>query len=427
VLSGSSGQRVILQIHDFPEAGRFANLRLLERTVSLPRYPVGPNVRYAVLTGRDRSILRESGIPEPHLFLLGNPVPPPAPAGGGVSPDSGGFWREPSETGEGPGRDGPGEAGSGGLFRAEVRRRLAQGFGPDFPAYDPGRPLALYPVRTIRRKNVLEACLLCRLSEEPVALAVTLPGTSAAETPYSDQVESAFRSGRCSGVWGIGPRLQAAGLRFGQLVRGADLVVSSAVQEGFGYLFVNSLQWRRPLVAREIGVLEGAADLFASCPALFYHAVSCPVGGGERARLRARYLGKLSRLSGVLPPHLLPSLEEEIESAFSSELVEFSYLPVTQQEEVLARFDDPGVARELRRANRELAHGIPGILHRPVPDRSAPIEERFGLPQYARKLGAILDSFADPSPPGTQPDPTSVQSAVLRRFARLEYLRLLYD
>jgi hypothetical protein len=399
VLSSGAGQRMILQIHDFPEAGRSANLRLLNRSLTLPPYPVGPHVRYAVLTPRDRTILLEAGMPQGAVFLLGNPVPPVARLPAAGSP-------------VGP---------------AEVRRKLADAFSSEFPAYDPALPLAVYPVRTIRRKNVLEAGLLASLSEQGFALAVTLPGLSRPERAYSDRVEAAFRTGLCRGLWGIGGRLESAGISFDQLVGAADLIISPAVQEGYGYLFINALQWQRPLVARDLDILEGTRDLYTGYPACFYRSVSCPLERGDRSRLRRRYLRKLRELSGTIPREVKTELAAEIEKTFCSELVEFSYLPVDRQEAVLARLADPGFSGDVRRANRELAEGIPRLLSHPVPDLRGKIDERFGLRRYAEAFGRLLNSFATPWDTGSPVDAARIQEQVVRRFARLEYLRLLYD
>ncbi|HTP57516.1 MAG TPA: glycosyltransferase family 1 protein, partial [Spirochaetia bacterium] len=71
------GPRLILQPHDFPEAGRSTNLRLLDRFVSRPLYPVGPRVRYALINRRDMDLLRKAGVPADLVFLLENPVSPP--------------------------------------------------------------------------------------------------------------------------------------------------------------------------------------------------------------------------------------------------------------------------------------------------------------------------------------------------------------
>lgn len=67
---------MILQPHDFPEAGRYRNLAALDRLVSLPLYPDGPRVRYALVNPRDLGLLRDAGIDATSLFLLENPVAP---------------------------------------------------------------------------------------------------------------------------------------------------------------------------------------------------------------------------------------------------------------------------------------------------------------------------------------------------------------
>jgi hypothetical protein len=399
VAGGGAGQRMILHVHDFPEAGRFANLQLLKSALSGSPYPLSPQIRYAVLTPRDREILVAAGVPAQAVHLLANPVPPAAAQSGGAA----------------------------ALEPLEVRRRLGAAFGAEFPAYDPALPLALYPVRTIRRKNVLEACLLTGLPKERFALTVTLPGLSGPEKRYSERVHEIFQSGVCPGLWGIGPRLEAAGLSFEQLVSAADLVVSSSVQEGYGYLFVNALRWRRPLVARELDILEGSRDLFGKYPAVFYRAVYTPMEVGERSLLRRRYLRKIQALAGMLPRDLVPTLEEEVENAFDAELVDYALLPADLQAALLARLTDPGFRQALRRANRELVEEISRLPSRRRPDLSREIERRYGPRHYAEAFGNVLRSFAVGGEDwGADADSSGIQERIVRRFARLEFLRLLY-
>ena len=57
LLAAAAGQPLVLQIHDFPECGRPANLRRLRREVPASPYPIGANVRYAVLSRRDQAAL----------------------------------------------------------------------------------------------------------------------------------------------------------------------------------------------------------------------------------------------------------------------------------------------------------------------------------------------------------------------------------
>ena len=74
ILEEKPDQQILFHIHDFPECARYENLQRLNSTISLNPYPRGRNVRYALINGRDRRLLRESGMAEADLFLLNNPV-----------------------------------------------------------------------------------------------------------------------------------------------------------------------------------------------------------------------------------------------------------------------------------------------------------------------------------------------------------------
>ncbi|MCK5672078.1 MAG: hypothetical protein KAH95_01805, partial [Spirochaetales bacterium] len=67
-------QKIVLQIHDFPEASRYANLETLHKYVISPLYPIFPNIRYVTINSRDSNYLITAGIPEKMVFLLNNPV-----------------------------------------------------------------------------------------------------------------------------------------------------------------------------------------------------------------------------------------------------------------------------------------------------------------------------------------------------------------
>ena len=298
--------------------------------------------------------------------------------------------------------------------------------------YDPRRPLWLYPVRVRRRKNVLEAGLLARLAG--ANLIVTLPASSAAETPYSQEVERLFAESDIPGLCGVGERLDAHGLSFDDLLAAAHLIVSPSVEEGFGFQFVNALQWRRPLLARRLPVLDDLEALLDGYPAVVYDAVHCPLTPATRRALRAATSRSWSapRACSRIPPATACAPKSIV--ILLGDTVDFSYLGAAQQAAVLRRCSDAGVARELRQANAELLDTVQAVAHRPPPDRRERIEAAFGEAAFARRSAACWRRSSLPVQ-GAR-DGTSVAGsahaaidprAVRRAFAKPAALRLLME
>jgi hypothetical protein len=387
-LAGAAdGPRMILQPHDFPEAGRYGNLSALDRFVSLPLYPVGPRIRYALINARDLEILRAAGIPESRLFLLENPVSPPLED----------MW------------DGN---------RRGLRALL-------FPHADPLQPTLLYPVRSIRRKNVLEAGMLLRLVDTPLRLVVTLPGISKPERAYSSLVESAFTTGLIPGEFAAGAR--RPDLRLERIAAACDLVVSSSVQEGFGYLFVQALQWGLPLLARNLETVPGSDRLYDGYPAVFYSGLPSPLEPSERSSLLGRYREKLRRIRKLLPARTLEGLDAELSDMLSVESVDFSYLDSPLQVRLLAAARQSDFLSAFRSLNRVLARSLESLLGERPSARVQSIEQRFGLPAYAARAGRLLESFDQALPPDSGASPEAVQERVRTAFCRAEQMRLLFD
>ena len=429
--AAAAGQPMILQIHDFPENARPANLARLQREVPASPYPDGDAVRYAVLNRRDHDALVAAGCPPARIALLANPVRPAAPL---PAPET-----EPAQAARArlqAAASTPAPAGGG----------EALGTG----SYDPRRPLWLYPVRVRRRKNVLEAGLLARLAG--ANLVVTLPASSAAETPYWRAVERLFADGAIPGLCGVGARLEAHGLSFDDLLAAAHLIVSPSVEEGFGFQFVNALQWRRPLLARRLPVLDDLRALLEGYPAAVYDAVHCPLSGAERRTLRAAYDPVVQRAAHALsvpgsdgglhaPPrasgpgrdrdHPHDLLRAELDSILSDDTVDFSYLGPAQQAALLRRCHDDRVAHELRHANAELLDTVRALPHRPLPDRGGRIETAFGEAAFARRGAALLAPLMACAARRGKPEaaaPTAIDPVAVRTaFVNPAALRLLME
>ncbi len=385
------GQRNLLfHIHDFPECGRPANLEKLDAQLSVPPYPSGPRIRYAVINERDRKILSEAGLDE-SVFLLVNPVTltPAAPS----NPE-------------------------------ELKTALTETCAASNPGYLPDAPILLYPVRAIRRKNILEAALLARMLHEPVNLIVTLPGTSSQEKEYSDTIERAYKEGLINGVWCP----EASGdprLSYPMLVASCDAIVSTSVQEGFGYLFLNALHWRKPLIARYLDVLDGVLDLFGDYPRRFWADFRVPALPQLKETTKAAYRDRISGIRKLLPEKSLKSIESSINKLAAGGGIDVSYLSVENQLEMLKLANGSKKwLEDARNLNRELLDSVEKTIQASAPDMDEMIETNFGETAFLRTVEKLLESFGEKV---SMPTADKVRDSVSRAFGRLDYLRLIYD
>ena len=429
-------QRVLLQIHDFAECGRYQNLESLRTCITTDPYPTAANVRYITINGRDHRLLLSAGIPDRQVWTLHNPAPVRGELQGAEAAD-----------------------------RPSIRAALADTFGGHAGRFDPKLPMAIYPVRTIRRKNAFESLLLARVSPAEHNLLLTLPGVSQPEQRYSQLVQAAFRKGFVPGLWGIGDRLVQAGLGFDHLVGACELIVSASVQEGFGYQFVTALTHAVPLFARRLEVLTGTDRLFDRFPSYFYNEVRVPWHSRHEPELHAEtarsYERRIASAAAILPASARERLHAELTALVSAETAEFSYLAPRHQYRILEEVaNDHGCRREVFQLNSALCEHIGRLLNTPVNGehhaRVTKLADWFGLESVARGIAIVIDSFDTRSgkppaqrefdapsqlttiaecaairrfaTPEVHPLPgNSVQERLIYAFSRLENLRLLYD
>lgn len=397
VLGRRQEQGAILHIHDFPECGRPENLSRLAALGCDP-YPLSPNVHYVVLNDRDLRYLVEAGVPDGMVTRLDNPlgaVTPPPPEGHPAVGD--------------------------------VRARLTRNAAAQFPSYREEGAWFLYPVRTIRRKNVLEAALLAELVEANLIL--TLPGTSDQEATYSAMVADGYRMGAVPGLFSVGTMLADLGLTFEDLVAAADVVVSSSVMEGFGYTYVHAAAWGKPLLARYLDILDSVVSTFRGHPVQFYEELLVPFDAPSlsdfRPYLRMRYGERLDSLPDAADR---PALAEAIEDMLRSHLIDFSYLPGQMQLAILRDLADEGFRDHITAINRDtLDRARDLILERPDP-RAVDVAERFGPAAFARSFAEVLGRISRTRTasdfPGA-PAEGGVQRNLIRAFADLSTLRLI--
>ncbi|MFP4365291.1 MAG: hypothetical protein ACLFR1_15615 [Spirochaetia bacterium] len=384
--------RFLFQIHDFPECSRYENLEFLNKNISVNPYPVAKNIKYVLINERDRRLLVKSGIPETDAFLLHNPISFTSPA--------------PCDS------------------KDSAKTKLADAFAKDFPKFDRSANNLFYPVRTIRRKNVLEAALVTDILSGSQNLLVTLPGVSAQEKPFSDLVKQCYKEGVVQGLWGIGTDLENLGLGFCDVIAAADMVISSSVQEGFGYLFLNTLLWGYPLVARYLDILDGIKSVFEDYPHVFYNEILVPVDDALRKKDLEAYKRKIADLSSVIPQSSAQELESQFTAMFDDDFLDFSYLSPESQHTLLLKAKDPGILKAAADLNRKTLDAIETSFTQDAPDITDRAEGQFGFAAFAENFRNITASFDDNTPAEPESD---VQRGLIKEFASKEYMRLLYE
>lgn len=192
--------RLVLQIHDFAEDGRPANLQRLRNALPEPAhtlYPHAPHVTYALLQARDRDILLAAGLPPGRAVLLPNPVETPA--------------------------DLP-------------------------PPHTPPRHI-LYLSRCIRRKNIGEFLLWASVHGRDLEFATSLTPENPAERPRFDAWAALARELNLPVRFGIG---MAPDTAFRDVAATADACITTSVGEGFGMSFLEPFLMHRPLLGRDL-------------------------------------------------------------------------------------------------------------------------------------------------------------------------------
>ena len=309
--------------------------------------------------------------------------------------------------------------------RKETERKIGKALSKSTASYIEGAPFMIYPVRTIRRKNVLEAGLLARCSRTTVNLLVTLPGVSETEKGYSDLVDDCFNSELIPGASQAGVKAAENGIIFMDLIEAGKLIISSSVQEGFGYLFINSLQWGKPLFARDMEIIDGFRDIFKEKDSHFYNEVKIPLRKSLREILRKEYHRKIEEIENLLDNRIISTLNQNIKQMLQMGTIDFSYLSPSMQRDFLKDLVDPGLLRDTQTLNRRSLEMMGNLLSADEIDFDNKDIERFSLSNHAGHIQKIISSFENK--PEETIKITNIQDNMLSYFAELPSIRLLYD
>jgi hypothetical protein len=357
-----SPHRFLYHIHDFAECGRLWNLMNLRRCWGSGGledfYPVADNVGYAVLNSADSLKLAQAGIPKNRIFHLPNAVAS--------------VRAEKKKTKE--------------SIALELQR-YARNRGYRF---EPERQWWTLPIRLIRRKNVVEALLLAATADDPPQLLVTLDANSEPERPYAEAVKDLFRRQNHAAVVGFGHELVGSVFGFDDLLLASDAVVTTSLLEGFGFAFLEGANRGIPLVGRNLNELTSDFAEAGFPGDSLYEQFLVPVGRETREEMIGKgrqFAQKQGQLLG-LTNSTIDRFADEVKTVFSEDAVDFGFLELNQQLDLIGYLRENAFVQELQSLNPAAAQAA--IF---PPDFTERVEEQFGLQAQATKFAAAVEGL----------------------------------
>ena len=363
------GNRLFLQLHDFAEDGR-------PSTYSATDYPA--NTHYGCINNRDRKYLSRSGLPEDRLHIIPNLV---SPLPGAVPPE---------KSSENP----------------ETEKQTSSTGSDRF---------ALYPVRGIRRKNLGELILLSVILEN-ITFGITLEPNNPTDMP-SYQFWESFASEKKTPVeFNV-----ARKMGFEEALKRADFFISTSVQEGFGFAFLEPWTLKKIVAGRLIpyvnkDFVDAGMEMYC-----FYNAIPIPVSEIKMDLFRQCWLNecqqRLTRFSLTLRNQGLNAAAENIRNSIQGLETRFAELYTSGTEIDFARLDRENQANVIHRviSNPQLAenirNSIPQFLTCPIAsctwDDTKTVEHNhqqvyttYGEKQYSQRLKTIYEAvIKDPVEP----------------------------
>lgn len=337
------GDKLLLQIHDFPEDGRPDLYRQLLQGIgsngSLGHmlYPRGSHVHYAALNSRDLEFIIKSGADRANAHLLPNPVQSPTDALT-TTPDN-------------------------------------------------SRPLVLYATRAIRRKNIGEFLLWAALSDGESRYGIT----SAPESPIALQHYRRWQDFADELRLPVEFNMGAAHA-FPDLIAQSSQLVTTSVAEGFGLAFLEPWLANRFLAGRNLPDITRDFSMNGVNLDHLYERLDVPLQWIGQDILCERLQGSLQDYYAAYGrPFPQDSVVEALSAMSRNGMVDFGRLDETMQERIITQVHhSPDARREILPRTLAQADSTPGL----VDQNRITIQNAFDLESYGAHLALIYGVVA---------------------------------
>lgn len=481
-----------LQIHDFPECARWENYKFIKKFINLPLYPAKNNIKYILINKDDYNRILKTKINNNNVFYLPNPVNlnnrNNIDIGKGVYKN---FSKNIDKNIDNTKNDNTNKNINKEIeyninknidkktdnnldYNLKYNKKFSynnekvlenlykiandEGFN-----FNPELPIVLYPVRTIRRKNILEAILIARIYKDKINLLVTLPANSVKERKYEEIVKKSFKNKNFYGMWGISKKYPQY---FNSIVSISKLFLSTSVLEGFGLMFIEAISKGKSFFARNINVMKDFPFITEN---MVYKNFIVPVNKKTKDKYIKLYLNKINSLPVEIT--FKKKLALDLYSLFNNDTLDFSYFSYEDQYLILQNKE---LINEISRLNRSELNKFENLLT--ISKNNYDIKQDsisyFSLTSYKEKLLRIINvdndtnqnncdndnvkndkKFSNTSKNGIGKDDVTnskidnnvnnkilekigykkdlekynIEKEILESFLKFEYLRLLFD
>ena len=452
---------ILYQIHDFAEDNRpacWAALKTCSGTDD-PQlaiemmYPVSTRIHWATINSADRRRLLSLPVLPEGVTVLPNAVDSETFAAPALSQMSTDQLSELSL----PPAD----------YARDLTNRISHFAQANGYCFGPVRKILLAPIKILRRKNVAESILLLQAlnhQDDCWQLLITLGANSPADITYSQALGNFVRQHQLPVTIGFGSDVLKAGhqriiedsrvLSYSliDMLALADAVVTTSVQEGFGYVFHEPWLAGKPLIGRNIPRVT--ADFTAEGMQLdhLYDHLLIPKAmlGTRWDDLRQTYVEKLNparaamgldpypaaeaadlidrRKTCVCPPDNPPDPHNHPNPPIR---IDFADLDLSSQLYILQQVkEDPSLLLQLLwtdASRRPLSHWSNTDISDIIDNNREIVTRRYNLELFGRRLAALFEDgcrrVKDAAP--RQPSSKRSNEAILAESLAIDNLRLL--
>lgn len=232
---------ILMQVHDFAEDNRNDRLKLMQtctgktnkKIATSLAYPINNNIHYLTINSRDKKILEKINIPSNKISIFPNCIQTEI------------FTKKASKI-------------------KTLKNNLEKYAKENNYLFSRKRKIITSPIKIIKRKNVIESLLVLNLLnsiKDEWQLLITLEPNSKSDIEYCNLIKNHIRKYNLPVTIGFGKKILERSLEDAKkhnkntvtdLLNISDLIITTSIQEGFGFTFLEGWLTETKVIGRRI-------------------------------------------------------------------------------------------------------------------------------------------------------------------------------